>query len=110
MLDESTSSAQVQAQRSAVGTWFWQALGNLGRMSLTVYLTQTLVMTTVFNAYGLGLYGSLPLWAMLLIAVPFFVLQMAAARWWMARFSMGPLEWLWRAATYGYVPALRKNG
>ena len=79
-----------------------------GRMSLTVYLTQTLVMTTVFYGYGLGLYGSVPVWMMLPLAVSLFAVQMVTAHWWMRHFTMGPLEWLWRAATYGYLPALRK--
>lgn len=109
-IEASGSGAHVSVHRSTAVAWFWQALGDLGRMSLTIYLTQTLVMTTLFYGYGFGLYGTLPLWIMLLIAVPFFVLQMAAARWWMARYTMGPLEWLWRAATYGYLPAIRKNG
>ena len=79
-----------------------------GRMSLTVYLTQSLVMTTIFYGYGLGLYGAMPVWMMILLAVSFFAVQMALSRWWMKHFTMGPFEWLWRAATYGYLPALRK--
>ena len=90
------------------GGWFWPALRDTGRMSLTVYLTQSLVMTTIFYGYGLGLYGSMPVWMMTLLAVSFFAVQMALAHWWMKHFTMGPLEWLWRAATYGYLPALRK--
>ena len=26
--------------------------------------------------------------------------QAAVARWWLARFRFGPLEWLWRSATW----------
>ena len=88
--------------------WFWQALRDTGRMSLTVYLTQTLVATTIFNGYGLGMYGQVPVWMMVLLAISLFAIQMAVAHWWMKHFTMGPLEWLWRAATYGYLPALRK--
>jgi uncharacterized protein len=28
-----------------------------------------------------------------------FALQVAFARWWLARHAYGPLEWVWRAAT-----------
>jgi uncharacterized protein len=90
--------------------WFWPALRDTGRMSLTVYLTQSLVMTTIFFSYGLGLYGSMPAWMMTLLAVSFFAVQMVVAHWWMKHFTMGPLEWLWRAATYGYIPKLKKSG
>ena len=87
----------------------WIYLRDAGRMSLTVYLMQTLVMTTLFNSYGFGLYGQVPVWMMLVISVVFFGIQMMAAHWWMKRFLMGPFEWLWRAATYGYLPALKKG-
>jgi uncharacterized protein len=30
-----------------------------------------------------------------------FALQIVFSRWWLARFRFGPLEWLWRSATYG---------
>jgi uncharacterized membrane protein YeiB len=36
-----------------------------------------------------------------------FTFQVIYSRWWMARFRFGPLEWLWRRATYGHFPALR---
>ena len=87
---------------------FWSSLRDTGRMSLTVYLTQSLVMTTIFYGYGLGFYGSVPVWMMLPLAVSLFAIQMVTARWWMKHFTMGPLEWLWRAATYGYLPPLKK--
>ncbi|MDI6402729.1 DUF418 domain-containing protein, partial [Balneolaceae bacterium ANBcel3] len=34
---------------------FWSYPGSAGRMSLTIYLTQTLIFTTIFYGYGLGL-------------------------------------------------------
>ena len=89
--------------------WFWPALRDTGRMSLTVYLTQSLVMTTIFYGYGLGLYGSMPVWMMIPVAVVFFAVQMVLARLWMERFTMGPVEWLWRAATYGRFTPLKKG-
>jgi uncharacterized protein len=49
-------------------------------------------------------------WMLTLLAVSFFAVQMALAHWWMKHFTMGPLEWLWRAATYGYIPKLKKSG
>jgi len=32
--------------------------------------------------------------------IVFFVLQIMLARAWMSRFSVGPVEWLWRSLTY----------
>ena len=87
----------------------WEWLGSAGRMSLTIYVTQSIILTTVFYGHGLGLMMQVPVAGMLLIALATFVLQVAAAHWWMQRFTMGPLEWLWRAATYGYLPALKRR-
>jgi uncharacterized protein len=35
----------------------------------------------------------------MLFGLGVFALQCAFAHWWLKRFSYGPLEWLWRAAT-----------
>jgi len=32
--------------------------------------------------------------------IAFFVLQILMAQAWMARFTLGPVEWLWRSLTY----------
>jgi len=88
---------------------FWIGLGAAGRMSLTIYLTQTLILTTLFYGYGFGLMGNVAVPGMLLMACTVFAIQMAAAYWWMQRFHMGPFEWLWRAATYGHLPPFRKK-
>jgi uncharacterized protein len=36
-----------------------------------------------------------------------FTVQVAYSRWWIARVSNGPLQWLGRGATYGRFPPLR---
>ncbi len=72
-----------------------------GRMALTNYLIHSLVMTTVFYFYGLGLYGRLRLHWSLLIALGVALAQLPLSRWWLNRHSMGPAEWLWRRLTYG---------
>ena len=87
----------------------WTCLGAAGRMSLTVYLTQSIILSLVFFGYGAGLYGTIPTSGMVLIAVGVFALQLLAAGWWIQRFHMGPFEWIWRAATYGHFSPFRKN-
>ncbi|UQA60040.1 DUF418 domain-containing protein [Polyangium aurulentum] len=78
-----------------------------GRMPLTNYLTQSLIATTLFNSYGFALFGRVGPLLGLLISVAIFAVQIVWSRWWLARFRFGPLEWLWRAATYGTLPAIR---
>jgi uncharacterized protein len=76
------------------------SLAAVGRLALTVYLTQTLVFTTLFYGYGFGqVFRSGPV-AVTAWAVLIFGAQIVACRWWSERFRFGPLEWIWRSLTY----------
>ena len=79
----------------------------IGRMGLTNYLWQSVAMSLPFLPYGLGLAGKLPFWAYPLIAVPIFLSHIPISAWWLGRYRFGPVEWLWRAATYARVEPLR---
>lgn len=70
-----------------------------GRMSLTCYVTQALLGVPFYYGFGLGMYRYVGPFYSLFFAVGVFTLQCALAHWWLERFSYGPLEWLWRAAT-----------
>ncbi len=76
-------------------------LGDVGRMALTNYLTQSVVYLFVFYGFGLGLMQYGGALVCLGITAVTFGLQIAFSRWWLARFRFGPAEWLWRSATYG---------
>jgi uncharacterized protein len=75
-------------------------LAPVGRMSLTIYVSQSLCGVPFFYGYGLGMYDKLSQAEALLIGIVFFTLQVLFAHWWLKRFYYGPLEWVWRAATY----------
>lgn len=77
----------------------------LGRLTLTQYLLQSVVCTWIFNGYGLGMYGRLSVNASLLLAVVLFVAQVGISAWWLARFRIGPVEWLYRRMAYGVTRA-----
>ncbi len=83
-------------------------LAPVGQMALTNYLAQSLVWTWVIYGYGLGLWGELPRWSSIPLALAFFALQVVISRWWMARFRFGPAEWLWRTLTYGERQPMRR--
>ncbi len=78
----------------------------VGRMSLTTYLCQTLIFTTLFYGYGLGWAYELGPVAVSVLALVIFPVQMAFAHCWLRYFRMGPLEWLWRLATDLRLPVL----
>jgi uncharacterized protein len=82
----------------------------VGRMAFSSYILQTVICTTVFYGHGLGLYGSVPRWGQALIVVAVWMVVIAAAEVWLARFRFGPLEWLWRSLTYRERQPLRLAG
>ena len=84
-------------------------LGAVGQMALTNYLMQSLVYMFVLNGFGLGWMRYAGATACLGLAVVVFALQILFSRWWLARFRFGPAEWLWRWATYGHRPPLRRT-
>ncbi|MBS1133007.1 MAG: hypothetical protein H6R02_148 [Burkholderiaceae bacterium] len=84
----------------------WQArfapIAATGRMPLTNYLMQTLICTTLMYGWGFGLWGTVgPAGQLLLAFASFFVIQVPLSILWLRRFEYGPLEYLWRVATYG---------
>lgn len=83
-------------------------LGDVGRMALTNYLLQSVIATTVFYGYGLGLFGRVgPAWGIVL-TILIFTLQVYFSRYWMKKYHFGPMEWLWRTLTYGKLQPLSK--
>ena len=94
--------AQKQAWQFAI-----QPLQNLGKMALTVYLSGTLMFTTLFYGWGFGQLFLLGPVATTLYALLFFVIQLQFCNWWLARFRFGPVEWLWRSLTYLKAQPLR---
>jgi uncharacterized protein len=70
-----------------------------GRMSLTLYLSQSLLLVPFFYPYGAGAHAWIGQGPSIAIGIALFIAQLAFARWWFARYRYGPVEWLWRAAT-----------
>lgn len=98
----------VRGLQSPVLGPFLGLLAPAGRMALTNYLMQSLVCTWIFYGYGLGYFEQLPRAWQPLFVLALFGLQVALSHWWLARFRFGPMEWLWRAATYLQLPPMRR--
>ncbi len=71
-----------------------------GRMSLTNYLSQSLIGAFLFYNWGLGLYRYTGITVCFLIGIGVFLLQYFFCRWWLRSHRQGPLEWLWKKATW----------
>ncbi len=76
-----------------------------GRMALTNYLTQTLILITLF--YGFGLFYKISLAQGVLITIALYLIQIIWSNLWFKNFKYGPLEWLWRGLTYKKFEPLR---
>ena len=81
----------VWLKRLAVFAW-------PGRTALTSYMTQIIILDLTFSNYALGLSVTPLVGAA--AAVLLFLVNVAFSRWWLQWHSYGPLEWLWRSATY----------
>lgn len=84
------------------------ALAPVGQMAFTNYLMQSVIMTALsYGGRGPALYGKLDRPALAAIVVAIWVAQILWSRWWLQRFTMGPLEWVWRLAYRGRTPLRR---
>ena len=71
-----------------------------GRMRLTNYITQSIFGSLLFYNWGFGLHDDLGITASFLTGILLFILQFSFCRWWMAHHSHGPMEYLWKRATW----------
>jgi len=72
-----------------------------GRMSLSNYVLQGLVGVPLFYGFGFALYRWLGPFYSVLFGVALLCGQIALSHFWLKRYNYGPLEWLWRALTFG---------
>jgi uncharacterized protein len=93
-----------------IGKWLQATLAPVGRMALTNYLLQTVICVSLFHAYGLGWYGKVGPSQAVLIALGVFAVQVAYSKLWLGAFRYGPVEWLWRVATYWRWLPLKADG
>ena len=77
----------------------------IGFLAFTAF---PMIATFIFYGWGLGFWGKAgPALDLLLAIGIFFVVQVPLSYWWLKRFELGPMEYLWRRLTYGHAPALR---
>lgn len=79
-----------------------------GKMSMTNYVTQGIIGSLIYYNWGfhlqMGIAGSE------IIGIVIFLVQYALCRIWLDRHSHGPLEYLWKKATWIEFPFHSKKG
>jgi uncharacterized protein len=63
-----------------------------GKMSLTIYILQSVITSFIFSPWSLGLFQDLQTWQVFLLAIAIWLLLCYLATQWLKRFSQGPLE------------------
>ncbi|HWK21939.1 MAG TPA: DUF418 domain-containing protein [Ureibacillus sp.] len=71
-----------------------------GRMSLTLYIMQSIICTCLFYNFGFGLYGKVDVQMGTFIALGIFVIQVIFAELWFIKFKQGPLEFVMKKLIY----------
>jgi uncharacterized protein len=79
---------------TGVTKWFT----NVGRLSLSNYLLQSVVCTLLFYGHGLGWFATVDRVGLVPIVLGVWVLNIVFSAAWMSRFKIGPIEWVYRGA------------
>ena len=78
-----------------------------GRMSLTGYLGESILLAAIFCGWGLGLFGQLSIAGAALVTLLVWISLELFAVFWLGRFTHGPFEWVLRCWSAGSWLPLR---
>ncbi|WP_433773530.1 DUF418 domain-containing protein [Bacillus wiedmannii] len=84
-------------------------MANMGKMSVSNYLAQSIIATTIFYAYGFGLYGKIGYFFGILLTIGIYTVQLFVSTYWLQKYRMGPVEYVWRLGTYLEKPRFKKD-
>lgn len=82
---------------------FSHKIGNLryyGKMSLTNYISQSVIGAIIYFPFGLYLAPYCGYTISLLIGISTFYLQIMFCKWWLSKHKQGPLESIWHKWTW----------
>lgn len=100
----------VFAFKTATGKKILSLLAPVGKMAFSNYILQTLIGNFVFLGAGLGYMQQVGPVYFTLFGIIVFILQVIGSTIWLRYFNYGPVEWLWRSATYKkWQPFMKKK-
>jgi uncharacterized protein len=83
---------------------FAGSLAAVGRMSLTAYLMESFIFVFITDWWGLGLFGSLGYFQLLMISLGIYLGIVVFCLIWQRFSNIGPAEWIWRSVSYLRLP------
>lgn len=85
---------------------YLKSLAAFGQMALSNYLIQSLILVPYLLLSDK--YDNLPPFSGFILFLVVLSIQLAFSAWWLARYKMGPFEWLLRSFTYLEWQKLKK--
>lgn len=89
----------MMCKAGALG-WLRFLLASVGRTALSNYLLTSILMTLVFNGYGLGLFARYERSQLIWFVLGMWVINLTWSPIWLKYYRYGPAEWAWRSLTY----------
>ncbi|MGL6267457.1 MAG: DUF418 domain-containing protein [Chitinophagaceae bacterium] len=83
---------------------------DVGKLALTNYLMQSLILSVFFYGYGMGYYGRVGQFKLYFLVAEICLTQLVFSVFWCRYFYVGPAEWLLRSLMYKKkIPFSRKT-
>lgn len=95
-------------QRTA-GKKILSVLAPVGKMAFSNYILHSLIGNFVFLGAGLDYMGQVGPVYYSLFGIAVFIVQIILSKTWLKYFNYGPVEWIWRSATYKKWQPFRKT-
>lgn len=95
--------------QTAAGKKLLSVFAPVGKMAFSNYILQSLIGNFVFLGAGLGYLEQVGPFYFTLFGIAVFTVQIILSTLWLNYFNYGPLEWLWRSATYKKWQPLKKT-
>jgi uncharacterized protein len=100
-------AAIMLVYKAGIARWLTPALAAVGQAAFSCYILESVICTTIFYGYGLGLFARLERYQLYLVVAGVWLVLLVASPIWLARFRFGPLEWAWRSLTYARRQPMR---
>ena len=95
--------------KTGIGKKVLSVLAPVGKMAFSNYFMQSLIGNFVFLGAGLGYMEKMGPVYFTIFGIAIFIVQVILSSTWLKYFNYGPLEWLWRSATYKKWQPMKKQ-
>lgn len=96
--------------QTTAGKKILSVLAPVGKMAFSNYMMQSFIGNFFFLNAGLGYSGTMGPVYYTLFGITVFIIQVIISTIWLKYFNYGPVEWIWRSATYKKWQPFRKTG